>query len=274
MPDPVIPPVVVPPIVVEKPWYDGKLDAEGIGRLQNLGLHDKPVADVALAALKSHQEAEKLLGVPKAELLRYKPGDETITKEFWTKLGAPSDAKDYDFPALKAADGKVTDERLEASLRAVSVKLHLPKDTAAELAASVVKTLADKAAEVAAVTTDTLNKGRAALKTLWGTNEAANMVVAKAGAAKLGLDAATVDALEKVAGYDKTMEALRRVGALSGEDNFVRNENNFNGGVMTSEQATVKLKELTADPAWVKRWNAGGAPEKREFDALTTIKAG
>lgn len=265
-PDPNTPP--------PKPWHDGKLDAEHVGHLQNLGLADKTLEEVAVTALKSHRAAEKLLGVPKAELLRYKPGDETVTKEFWTKLGAPADAKDYDFPALKGADGKVTDERLEASLRETAAKLYLPKDTASQVAESVVKTLAAKQSEIDAVNTTNLAKEKTDLAAQWGQNAAANMVVAKAGAAKLGLTAVEVDALEKTVGYAKTMEALRRVGALSGEDSFIRNDNNFNGGVMTKEQAQAKITELKADKEWIKRWNAGGAAEKREFDALTTLIAG
>jgi len=263
-----------PPPPPPKPWFDGKLDAEHTGHLQNLGLHDKPLEEVAITALKSHRAAEKLLGVPKNELLRFKPGDETITKEFWSKLGTPAEAKDYDFPALKSADGKVTDERLEASLRDTAFKLHLPKDTAAQVAESVVKTLQAQRDEQVAASTATLATEKTALADLWKANAPANMVVAKAGAAKLGLSAVEVDALEKTVGYAKTMEALRRVGALSGEDQFIRNDSNFNGGVMTADQAKAKITELKADKEWIKRWQNGGAAEKREFDSLTALMAG
>ncbi len=112
---------------------------------------------------------------------------------------------------------------------------------------------------------------KAALLTDWGVHADANLIVAKAAAAKLGVDAAAVGALEKQVGYKVVMQMFHKIGQAMGEDRFIRDANSGNP-VLTKEQATSKRQELQRDPDWSKRYLAGGAAENRELQALIRIE--
>src|SRR5437879_5504237 len=88
-------------------WHQGA-DAETLGHIQNRGWQDKPANEVALAAIKAHREAEKLIGVPADQLLRLpvSTADAEAWKPVWQKLGAPVDAAGYDFTPIKTAAGE------------------------------------------------------------------------------------------------------------------------------------------------------------------------
>ena len=258
-----------------KPWYDGKVDAETVGYMQNRGWHDKPADVVAAEAMKAHRDAEKKLGVPQEQLVRVPDGkDPAITAAFWQKFGAGAKPEDYPFAEFKDKDGKVVRESVNAAATAKAHELMLPKDAAASFVSAIMKAVdAENDATKAAAAT-ALDAERATLNANWGPNVEAYKMVAREGARKLGLDPAAVDALEKTQGYAKTMEALRRVGVAAGEDIFVRNNNtNLNNGVMTVDQAKASKAELAADPVFRKNYLAGGAEEKRKMAALDTIIA-
>jgi hypothetical protein len=74
-----------------------------------------------------------------------------------------------------------------------------------------------------------------------------------------------------VAGFAKTMEAFRRVGALSGEDKFVRGTNPASNGVMTREQAVSRKKDLMNDTMWKDRYLKGDTAAVREMTELNTM---
>ena len=269
MPDPIVPPIV-PPVV---PWHQGKADAETLGHWQNKGWKLDDPAEIAIAATKAHREAEKLIGAPASEMIRVpKVGDEVGIKAMWQRLGVPADAKEYDFAALKTADGKVSDEALDATLRASFSKVNIPKDAAAQLAADIVKHFNGVKSAADAENTANLAKEREALGKNWGANVEANKLVASRAAAALGVGADEIAALEKVVGYAKTMEMFRNIGSKIGEAKFIGGDQN-KPGIMSREQAIAKKGELMADTEWVKRYTAGGmkSAEFRELEALLTI---
>lgn len=257
-------------------WYTGKVDAETVGYLQNKGWADKDAATVALDAIKSHREAEKLIGAPANEVLRIpNPTDEVATKAFWQKLGAPANGKDgYDFTSIKDATGAALVSPTLDTVRDLAASLNLPKDIATRLAAGIVKNETDRATAAQVEKDAKLLEQKQALKTNWGANEAANLVVAQAAARALGVSPEAVKALEGVIGYDKVMEMFRVVGTKIGEDKFILNPNNPVLGVMTKEAATSRIAELKNDTAWVARYMAGGVAENREMSNLIAIQVG
>lgn len=261
-----------------KPWYDGA-DTELVGHITNLGLDKKTATEAALSAVKSHREVQKFVGVPAEQLIRVPtdPKDEAGWGKVWQRLGAPVEAKGYEFTGLKHADGTDVAPALLDAVRATAVSNHLPKDAATAVARTFTKIIDDQRAETVAAQTAKLAEERTALKTNWGTNHDAFMAVAKAGAAKLGVSPEEVTALEKTIGYAKTMDMFRKVGALSGEDKFLGGGGDGGGnggGAMTKEQALAKIADLKADPEYAKRYMAGGAAEKREMGALHSIAYG
>lgn len=257
-------------------WYEGKADAETVGYLQNKGLADKPLEEVALTAIRSHREAEKFIGAPANEILRVPKADadEATVKAFWEKLGAPANGKEgYDFSPIKAADGSPLASPAIDAVREIAAELHLPKDAALRIANRIVKLEADRATETDTVRQGQLAEQKAALAKNWGPNAAVNLVIAQSAAAKLGIAPEAVTALESVVGYDKVMEMFRVVGTKIGEDRFVVPPAGGTG-VMTREAAVARMDELKADTAWRDRYLAGGAAEKREMASLVAVAAG
>lgn len=274
MPDPVI----VPEVVVPAADWTAGLDAEVVGHWQTKGLvtpgKATTASDVAVAVTKQYRELEKFNGVPADQIARIPKPDapEAEVKAFWQRLGADADPKQYDFTTVKNTDGTAADPALLDAIRASASGALIPKAAAAKLAADIVKHVEGQTIEKAAQAGANLVAENAKLKSEWGLNWDANMIVAKAGAAKLGVDPAAVAALEKVAGFAKTMEAFRRVGAMSGEAKFITGENPAgSGGVMTREQATSRVKDLKNDKAWVARYLNGDTAAIREMTELNTM---
>ena len=230
--------------------------------------------DAAAAAIKAHREAEQRLGVPADRLLRIAdPKNEAEVKAMWGRLGAPNDPKEYDFSTVKTAAGADIDPKLADALRASAATVFMPKDMASRVADAVVKYNDAKASEDQALQAGKIATERAALQKEWGVNFEPNKFVASKGAEKLGFTAEQVAALEKTAGYAKTMEALRRVGELSGEAKWMQNGGAPNT-VMTREQAQNQKAALMKDTAFVARYNNSDAQAYAEMTALDVILTG
>ena len=138
------------------------------------------------------------------------------------------------------------------------------------MADAVVKLNDAKLTEEQAVKAGVIDTERAALQKSWGVNFEPNKFVAQKGAQKLGFTLEQVAALESTAGYAATMEALRRVGELSGEAKWVQS-GGPGGGVMTREQAMDAKQKLMGDTAFVARYNNGDVVAYREMQALDVI---
>lgn len=279
MPDPVVPPVVppvAPPVVppAGDPWYKGAPD-EIVGHLRNRGWDQKPVNEVALAAIQSHREAEKLIGAPADQMVRL-PKDKADAdgwKAVWQRLGAPADPKDYDFSALKRADGSALDAGLVDALRLVAGANSLPKEAAAAVAAGIVKHLDQTAATAKNEAEIKLAAERQDLDKLWDVNKDANKFIAQNAAKKLGIDPEAVAKLEGQVGYAKVMEMFRRIGVSTGEARFL-DSGGSKPGVMTREEAVSRKAELRNDKAWVTKYLAGDTVAKREMLALEVLITG
>lgn len=260
------------PTTPTTPWYTGVegFTPEIIGHLQSKGWDKLPAPQAALELTKSWKEAEKFVGVPANQLIRLPQDakDEAGWKTVWSRLGAPADAKDYDFGTAKL------DDATKEALRTAAGAVHLPKDSVTAIAAGLAKHLesaenakqADYAAKV--------EGERTALAKDWGANHAANMITAKAAAGALGVTPEDVAALEKHIGYARVMKMFQNIGSKIGEDKFVTNDNGGARGIMTKEQATAKMSDLKKDDAWVKRYMSGGNAEDREMKALIAIITG
>lgn len=258
-----------------KPWYQDVpgMDAEMLGHWQNRGWDKKTAPEVAVEASKAWKGAEHLVGVPADQIVRLPKDqkDEAGWKGVWQRLGAPKEAKEYDFSPIKFSDGSALDEVFVERMRAKAFALNLPKQAALELTQDFAKYLDETDSAESAEKTAKLNEQKAALKKNWGPNEAANLFVAQRAAAALGLDPATVASLEGVIGYDKIMEMFRSIGEKIGEDKFVKSGGPASTGPMTREQAIAKKADLMSDPIWREAYLKGDQAKLREMMALNTI---
>lgn len=262
-----------PALLSADPGY-AALDDETKGWIQTRGLDKMPMFQAVLESAKAQRETQKFVGAPPDELVRLpKDANSPEWAKVWQRLGAPADAKDYDFSGVKLADGTDLPAAIQDALRPAIAAAGTPKDRAPEIAKAVVKYLdGTKAADLADATAK-LATEREALAVNWGKNIEANMFVAKQGAARLGVTPEEVATLEKTVGYAKTMEIFRKAGEAMGEARFVSNGGGGNPGTMTVEQASSRIAELKTDHAWGTRYMNGDREAAREFDALTRIVA-
>ena len=244
--------------------------------MQNKGLDKKTAVEAFAEAAKFHREAEKFVGAPANEILRL-PKDANAPE--WAavheRLGKPKEAKEYDLSTVKRTGDKAIDDALADTLRQAAYEGNVSKESATRIAANIVKYLDGKEAADAALYADKLATERAELDKNWGNNKAANMVVAQAAAAALGIKPEAVAAMEKVVGYAQIMEMFRTIGTKIGEDRFIMAPGGAGGnGIMTRDQAVAEKNSLKADGAWVNRFLAGGMEERRKMEALDRIITG
>ncbi len=256
-------------------WYDGKASPEDIGLWQNKSWDHTNPASVALAATKAYQEAQKFIGVPHDQLLRF-PSSPVAPEwqQVWDKLGVPKDPTGYDLSQVKFADGEALDPAAELALRNAAHVAHVSAQAMPEFAREFVKYLDSQEASEAAEHAAQLETERNTLRQNWGSNFEANKFIAAQGAKALGLDEQVITAIENAAGYAKTMEAFRRVGVLNKEDQYVAGSVPGHAGVMTREQATQRLAELKRDPVWSSKLMAGDQAAGREFANLSLVISG
>jgi hypothetical protein len=255
-------------------WFAG-FDDETKGYIQNKGLSTKTAQEAFAAASKFHREAEKMIGAPANELVRLpKEANSPEWKNVYQRLGVPADAKDYDFKDIKFTSGAELDATFTYTVRTNASTLNLTKEQASGMTRAFVQFLDKKNQDDLAQATATLAKEKADLKSNWGQNEAANMVIARNAASALGVKPETVAALEKTAGYAQVMEMFRQIGTKIGEDKFVQSGGGGGEKVMTREAAVARKKELMNDKAWTTRYLNGDTEAKRQMEALIRIETG
>lgn len=255
-------------------WYEG-IDAETIGHWENKGWKKDDPKALATELTKAWKGLERHFGVPETQLIRLPKDatDEAGLKAMRTRLGVPAEAKEYDFSAVKAADGKELDAALADTMRAALHKAGVSKDAAPELVKAVVGHLGGKDAAAAAERTAKVTIERTALQKEWGTNFDFNRLTAMQGAKRLGVDEATVNKLEGEIGYAKVMEMFRKVGAGTSEDTF-QDSTLVNGIPTTRAGAIARRTELMADKTWSARYLAGDSAAKAEMNNLLVTISG
>jgi hypothetical protein len=251
-----------------KPWHDG-IDAEFVGHAQNKGWKLDDPKEAFVAAVKQAREAEKHFGVPVDRLVKMPAADAKPEdlRAFYERLGAPKEAKDYDFTAVK-------DTTIADALRSTAHAAGLSKDAAAAIAASVAKAIESKAATDTTLDAGKLAEQQAKLKANWGDKFDFNHLAAIEGARRAGISQEAVKALEGQIGYDGVMEHFRKIGMNTREDTFVERGASGTGDVTTREGAVARKAELMADKAWGQRWLNGGQLEAREMLRLEQLITG
>jgi len=253
-------------------WY-GTPDTETLGYIQARGLDKMKPEEAAMASIKAHREAEKLMGVPADQMLRF-PKDLSDV-EGWNKihakLGVPTDAKEYDFASVKNKAGETLNEDVANTMRTLVAELKIPKGTASILVQKIVD-LADKSSEESmAKVAGELAQEQAKLDANWGSNKVANQTVADNAMRALGVSDEHKEALKGIMGYAATMELFRNIGARMGEGSFIEGGKDTKGPAMTKEAAQYRLDQLQNDSEWFKRYSNGGVLEQKEFNDLTKM---
>lgn len=240
---PVVPPIVPPVIPPVTPpadfsWDTHITDEANRGWVKAKGV--KGPADL----VSSYRELEKFVGVPKEQLLKLPENlDSPEGEAVYARLGKPAKAEDYKI------DGEMKDfaeqfhkANLSTKQAEVLVKAYTERATAQAKAAS-------DAAQTA------LTNEVEGLKKTWGNAHDQKMEMASHAAAKFGLGAEGLTAIQKAMGYTKGAEFLAKLGETMGEAKFV----NGNGGVakLDTDTARSKIAEKMSDQAFMKRYTSG-----------------
>lgn len=249
-------------------WHNG-VDAGVLAAWQNKGYDLTNPLTTATKMWEQYAHLESHLGAPADRIIRLPKdaADEAGWTSTYRRLGMPAEAKDYDFSAVKFADGTDLEAGFTDAMRGALHKARVSKDAAPEVVKAVIKYLDDAAAAEGTTKAQTLTEQKDALKKSWGPRHDENLLAAKQAVRRLGLDPETVAALEGVIGYDKVMEMFRKVGVGSNEDTF--HAGREPGNPATQQGAQARLEELQKDAGWVNRLMSGDVTARKEFNALT-----
>lgn len=236
---------------------------------------------------RNYQNAEKFLGAPADELLRIpKPNAETAEiTNFWNRIGVPKEAKDYDFSAIKMADGSDVDPAFVDTMRASLHANRVPKDFAGNVVKDVIKYLEQNDKTEAETVTAEAQRQNQELDKNWGNRKAYNMTVAKDALDRVGQAAGLTqeqinqgwDALSKVGGIGASyaLEMLRIIGSRMGEAPFVNSTNPpGDRNAVSKEDAKAQLDELKRDQAFMNRYLSGDVDANRRMRNLHQIMTG
>ena len=255
------------------PWHAG-VEPEILGHWQNRNVDLSDPAKVAIEMTKAHRNAESKMGIPAEQLIRLPATaqDEAGWKSVWTRLGVPAEAKDYDLAGVKFGDGTELEPSFAESMRAALASARVTKENAPTVVKAVVKYLDDAEQAETATRAAQVAEQKAALRTNWGNNFDFNHLKAMEGARRLGITPEAVQALENQIGYAGVMEAMRKIGSISAEHEFV--DGGQRTGVMTQEGAAARKAELMMDAEWSRKLLAGDPAARREWDALERLITG
>lgn len=232
------------------------------GYVQNKGFKDPS------SLLDSYRNLEKLVGVPADRVLKLPEKDDAPEwAGIFERLGTPKDPKEYKIDLPKEGGDPV----LAANAREMFKAAGLTTKQASTLVEkwNAAQT-AGKAAQVEQYNTQ-VNQDMTALKKEWGAAYDQEIGLAKLAANGLGFDQTKISQLEQVMGFAGVMKMFSGLGSKMGEDSFVRPAGGNGFGAMTPAQAKDRINALRADTDWVKRYTAGGASEKQEFQRLNEM---
>lgn len=228
------------------------------GYVQNKGF--KTPADV----LDSYRQLEKTFGVPQDRLLKLPEDMNTPEgRAIRERLGAPKEAKDYGLERLIPKENG--DPKLAEWASGVFHEIGVPvKD-----AEKIIGKWNERAQAAYAASKENfeamINQGDAALKKEWGAAFDQNIQLAKQGRNALELNDQEVDGLERMIGRERLFKKLRAIGAGVGEASYVAGRPAADG-VMAPEQARQKIREMSMDPVWTKRFVSGDSEAKAQME--------
>ena len=273
------------------PWHAGVagFDAEIIGHAQNKGWLPADIKDLPASfakAVQAHREAQKFIGVPPDKLIRIPEASAGAAEwdAVFQRLGAPKEAKEYDFAGIKYKDGTEPEAGFLDKMRGAFVAARVTKEGASAVTKAVIGYLEDADATESASLAVQVAEQKAWLDRNWPaavreTNLfVANQALAKVGAAA-GLTVEQVkagwDAISKVGGIGAgyAMEMLRTIGMRMGEGKLIE-LGGGGGGPMTVESARDEIEMLKKDEAFRQKLLNGGKDENLRWRSLHKIVAG
>jgi hypothetical protein len=221
------------------------------------------------SALNGHMNAERSLGVP-AERRIDLPADRTADGAMdavFERLGRPNAATEYKFAD---ADPGGEDKAAVDFLQGALFKAGVSGDAASQFFSDMKTWISgiDEATANEAGITRTANEGD--LQREWGSTHEGNVNLAKAAAAKLGVEAAAFDAIQDAIGHSETMKLFHTIGTGFGEDAFISGDGKGTAA-LTPEGAKAQIDTLKKDEGFRKRLSEGDVAANKQWKDLMTV---
>lgn len=226
-------------------WLQGA-DELTVGYAQNKGW------DSPLKALDSYRNLEKLLGADKANNAVVIPKADADPKDWgavYDRLGRPTGPDGYKFDVANGDQnfGKVLSEKFH--------ELGLSKNQGEQFAGWFNEMMTKGQEGEAAATAAKSEAEHQALRQEWGAAYDKNVLMAREGAAQLGMSKEAIDKIEGAIGTKATMELFQKYGSLVPEDRLVTGGQNTGfGSTMTPAQAKAQIQTLMQDKEFVSKY--------------------
>ena len=237
-------------------------------------------------AVQAHREAQKFIGVPPDKLIRIPEASAGAAEwdAVFQRLGAPKEAKEYDFAGIKYKDGTEPEAGFLDKMRGAFVAARVTKEGASAVTKAVIGYLEDADATESASLAVQVAEQKAWLDRNWpAAVRETNLFVANQALAKVGAAAGLTpeqikagwDAISKVGGIGAgyAMEMLRTIGMRMGEGKLIE-LGGGGGGPMTVESARDEIEMLKKDEAFRQKLLNGGKDENLRWRSLHKIVAG
>lgn len=233
-------------------WTEG-MSEELKGYVTTKGFKD------STAVIQSYQNLEKLMGVPRENLLSLpEKADSPDWQNVYKRLGKPEKAADYKITVPEGAD-----ETFSNWARESFHELNLTANQAETLSAKWNDFMTTSTKEHTDARTRELDQQESGLRTEWGNAYDKNVNDAKKAAHAIGLDATKVEQLEGVLGFDGLMKMMHGIGSkFMTEGSFEISNSTVGAGTMTPAQAQNAIATAKQDPDFVKNYTEGRAAEK------------
>lgn len=236
------------------PWFPNA-STEDIAFVQSKGWDKSAPDKVAVEAVRSYQNLQKVFGADKDGRTVILPGDNADAKTlgaFYSKLGRPEAADKYTAEKLAGLPDDMQSSLREAAFAAgvTDKQLKALTDWNNNTDKAIKEKLAaDGKIEVA--------QQKAALVKEWGAAYESKVALGKQAVQQLGWTEDQVNVMQMALGFDGVMKLAAALGEKVGEGNFVGGDDGRSGGgggAMTPQQAKAELSKLTTDPAFMKAW--------------------
>lgn len=263
--------VAAPAAAVATDYFAG-LDTDTRGWLQNKGYFGPDLAKADLAKgmpeiLKAHRSIEQMMG--RNRLPAPKDVNDTEAHQaLYKALGHPADKAGYDIAAPEGGNKDFLDGMLD-TFHAEGISVRQAQAIAKRSNELSAASDARKEAEFSQRTATELADYQKEL----GPQYDRTMAAAQRFTNAFSIDKPTMEKIERAVGTKTMVGLFSKIGAALTED---RGTGANGGGAQigsTPESARARLNDLHADKEWTKRYLAGGAAEKLEYDKLMAVLA-
>lgn len=240
-------------------WTTG-LNEDLRGYVQNKGFKD------VSAVVDSYRNFEKLIGVPQDRVIKLPTKeDDPAWGDVYERLGRPKDSKEYNIPVPKGGD-----EKFAEWAKGTFHELGLSKSAGEKLAGKWNEYAQNLQQSRATAYSQQTEKDVEGLRKEWGMAHDKHVSIAQQAASTFGIDGNMIDRMESAMGYSGLMKFLHKIGSGLGEGKFVSSGSGGNkfGDVMTPDAARSRIQALRNDPDFTRRYLAGEAAARAEFENL------